>query len=97
MSDALLTLDGFGVAFGAQTVLSSVTLSLPRVGMTSLVGPAGSGKSTLLRTLSGLNEAQPQLVTWGSATFDGAALRGEKPQPGATRSGVGVVMQHAKF
>jgi atypical dual specificity phosphatase len=95
---AALTLRGFGVAFGEQTVLADVTLELPRRGLTTLVGPAGSGKSTLLRTLAGLNDGHPTMSTWGTA------LLGRHPLPptsrevaGELRAGFGMVMQHARF
>ena len=95
---ALLSLRGFGVAFGPQVVLSAVDLDLPRAGMTVLVGPVASGKSTLLRTLAGLNDAQPSLRTWGRAEIMGEALAA----PGQRGAGVrdpriGYVMQHARF
>lgn len=70
----LLSLAGFGVAFGDQVVLVDVSLHLPRCGTFVIVGPAGAGKSTLLRTVAGLNAAQPSLRTWGYATFDGLPL-----------------------
>ncbi|MEL6546002.1 MAG: ATP-binding cassette domain-containing protein [Myxococcota bacterium] len=72
----MLSLQSFGVAFGPQVILADVTFSL-REGMNLLVGPAGTGKTTLLRTLAGLNEAQPSLVTWGDATQSGSPVGGE--------------------
>ena len=88
----LLELKNFRVAFGEQQVLRDVTLSLPRRGLTVLIGPAGSGKSTLLRTLLGLNHTQPSLVTGGSSWFDGGPLGRE-----GAASRIGYVMQKAKF
>lgn len=64
-------LRGFGVAFGAQVVLSDVNLTLPALGVLLLLGSAGEGKSTLLRTMAGLNDAQPSLRTWGEMSFVG--------------------------
>ncbi len=66
----LLALEGYGVAFGSRVVLAEVTLSIPPRGTTVLMGPAGGGKSTLLRALAGLNQSQPDLRQWGSATYD---------------------------
>lgn len=74
VSDPLLVLDGFGVGFGEQVVLASVSLRVPRRGFMLLLGPMASGKSTLLRTLAGLNDSQPALRVWGTATLDGAPL-----------------------
>lgn len=99
MSEAhVLELRRFGVAFGDRVVLADVTLELPRLGLSTLVGPSGSGKSTLLRTLAGLNEPHPALTTWGSATLQGrpiAAVQGAAP--GELRQGIGFVVQHARF
>jgi ABC-2 type transport system ATP-binding protein len=44
--------------FGARTVLSSVTLEIPRGGVYGLVGANGAGKTTLIRHLLGLLRAQ---------------------------------------
>jgi atypical dual specificity phosphatase len=94
-STPLLSVRSFGVAFGDQTVFANVSFELARVGMASLLGPAGAGKSTLLRTLAGLNDAHPELATWGEVLFDGQPLQ---PSPtGEVRRGVGLVTQHAKF
>lgn len=97
-AEPLLSLVGFGVAFGERTVLSDLRLDLPRFGMTTLVGPGGSGKSTLLRTLAGLNDANPALAIHGSARFAGAALEIPRRQPSfSPQPGIGMVLQHARF
>jgi atypical dual specificity phosphatase len=94
----LLSLRGFGVAFGDRVVLADVSLDLPRVGLTSLVGPGGAGKSTLLRTLAGLNDAHPALSSWGLATFAGEPLAVPRGHgQGEIRRGIGFVTQHARF
>ena len=76
----ILTLDGFGVAFGERVVLAEVTLQIPERGTCVLMGPAGGGKSTLLRSLAGVNQAQPDLRQWGTALYDGRPL-GELRRP----------------
>ena len=80
MTDNLLELRGFGVAFGERTILSDVTLSVPETGIITLLGPAGTGKSTLLRTLAGFNNSNPSLRTWGEVIYAGHPL-GESEQP----------------
>ncbi len=80
MSDTVLTLQGFGVAFGEKVVLGSVDLQVPERQITVLLGPSGTGKSTLLRTLAGFNDANPNLRSWGDALYEGRALaEGEAP------------------
>lgn len=83
-----LLLRGYGVAFGDQVVLASIDLDVPATGIVTLVGSAGSGKSTLLRTLAGCNDAQPELQTWGTATFRGEPLGRRRPA---------LVQQHARL
>ncbi len=74
MSGALLRLQEYGVAFGDKIILNGINLDIPERGITVLLGPAGTGKSTLLRTLSGLNDANPSLRTWGKVEYTGVPL-----------------------
>ncbi len=74
MSESILSLKEYGVAFGDKIILNGIDLDIPEQGMTVLLGPAGTGKSTLLRTLSGLNNANPSLRTWGKAEYVGMPL-----------------------
>lgn len=80
MNDTVLSLQGFGVAFGEKVVLSHVDLQVPDRQATVLLGPSGTGKSTLLRTLAGFNDANPNLRTWGDCNYAGLPL-GEGEQP----------------
>ncbi len=72
--DVVLTLRGYGVAFGERVVLSCIDLEVPSKGAFVLLGPGGTGKSTLLRTLAGFNANNPSLRTWGEAVYAGQAL-----------------------
>ncbi len=72
--DTLLSLRGFGVAFGERTILSAVDLHIPDRHLCVLLGPGGTGKSTLLRTLAGFNDSNPSLRTWGQAWYCGRPL-----------------------
>lgn len=67
---APLTRSGFAVevrgltrCFGANTVLADLRLSLQLGEFVALLGRSGSGKSTLLRTLAGLDEAPPGVLS----------------------------------
>jgi atypical dual specificity phosphatase len=75
MTNSVLSLERFGVAFGRRVVLASVDLQVRSHGVTSLMGPVGVGKSTLLRTLAGRNDGEPSLRTWGRAVYRGVAWR----------------------
>jgi polar amino acid transport system ATP-binding protein len=56
MSENELMLDARGVRkwFGANEVLKSISLTIPRGEVLSLLGPSGSGKSTFLRCINHL-------------------------------------------
>lgn len=75
---AILSLDGFGLAFGDRPILRTVSFQVARRGLTALMGPAGTGKSSLLRTLAGLNNANPSFRTWGNTLYDGHPVSNEK-------------------
>ncbi len=66
---AFLELQDVSAHYGAQEVLSDVTLSVAKGEVVALIGPSGSGKSTLLRTLIGLTKP-----TRGRVTLDGAPI-----------------------
>ena len=69
MSDALLTVRGLDVYYGAVHALKGVDLEVRAGEIVTLIGANGAGKSTLLRTISGL--VRPRA---GSMTFDGRDL-----------------------
>lgn len=73
-AESILSMRSFGVAFGDRVVLSSIDLDVPARELTVVLGPGGTGKTTLLRTLSGFNDANPSLRTWGEVTFAGRPL-----------------------
>jgi atypical dual specificity phosphatase len=91
-------LRGFGVSFGDRIILSNLDLSLPKVGLVVLMGPAGGGKSTLLRTLAGLNDAHAAMKTWGELVINGQplALEQHRHVAGGQRRPL-LVTQHARF
>ncbi|MFL0805931.1 MAG: ATP-binding cassette domain-containing protein [Oceanobacter sp.] len=69
-----LVLKEFGVSAAEKIILGSISLDIPDKEVTCLIGPSGTGKSTLLRTLAGHNSTNPNMHTWGSATYCGAPL-----------------------
>lgn len=63
------------VSFGGRKILDSVTLSVPRGKIVTLIGKNGCGKSTLLKTVP--RAVVPQA---GRVVFDGSPLRSYAPK-----------------
>ena len=59
----------YGAGETAVDALRGVSLSIPRGGLTAVMGPSGSGKSTLMHILAGLDTP-----TAGSVAIDGVEL-----------------------
>jgi iron complex transport system ATP-binding protein len=68
-----LTIDALSVAYGRQTAVDTVSLSIPKGKVTVLAGPNGCGKSTLLRAIRRLHAAKSGRVLLGET--DTARLR----------------------
>lgn len=86
---SLLSLKGFGLAFGARLILRDISFDLAPEGCTVLLGPSGTGKSTMMRTLAGMLASHGTVRIWGEVTFkerpwtmegDRPALVEQKPQ-----------------
>jgi len=84
----MMTLDGIRKAYGARTVLDSVSLSLAPGRVVALVGPNGSGKTTLIKLLLGL--ARPDA---GRLLLDGVPCDAE----GAYRARIGYAPQAPRY
>ncbi len=75
---------GVGKSFGAQRVLSDISLEFGRGEFVVLLGPSGCGKTTLLRIIAGLEKQDS-----GRVLMDGEDVSGDPP---ASR-GCGIVFQ----
>ena len=85
MSDPILTLEGLHTDIAQYHILQGVDLTVPRGGVTMLLGRNGVGKTTTLRTIIGHWQAKS-----GSITFDGKDIT-RLPVPARARSGIGFV------
>ena len=83
----VLSLRGFGVAFGQRVVLDEIALELSPSGVDVLMGPVKTGKSTLFRTLSGMYQGHALHKQWGEILVNGYPY-GEGNRPA-------LVLQHA--
>jgi len=73
-------------------VLKGVSLSVPRGGITAILGANGAGKTTTLKAISNLLQAERGEVTKGSIVFDGAQVQSLSPNQ-LVRSGCIQVME----
>jgi branched-chain amino acid transport system ATP-binding protein len=73
-------------------VLKGVSLSVPKGGITALLGGNGAGKSTTLKSISGLLHSERGEITKGSVTYRGQNLAGLDPA-GLVKMGVIQVME----
>ena len=60
-------------------VLKGVSLTVPKGGITALLGGNGAGKSTTLKAISGLLKSERGDITKGSITYRGTKLDGSDP------------------
>ena len=70
-----IKLDGVCFAYGKQTVLSDISLTLQRGCTYALIGKSGVGKSTLLNLIAGFSRPDR-----GTVTIGGAPLQGPRKQ-----------------
>jgi iron(III) transport system ATP-binding protein len=57
-------------AFGNQSVLSGIELTVPEGSLTAILGPSGSGKTTLLRVLAGFERSDRGVITLGDRVVE---------------------------
>jgi branched-chain amino acid transport system ATP-binding protein len=73
-------------------VLKGVSLSVPKGGITALLGGNGAGKTTTLKAISGLLHSERGEVTKGTIKYRGRDLSGANPSD-LVKSGVIQVME----
>jgi branched-chain amino acid transport system ATP-binding protein len=84
----LLTLAGVNTHIGPYHILHGVDLTVPRGGLTMLLGRNGAGKTTTLRTIMGLWHASAGVVR-----FDGADITAWAT-PDIARAGIAYVPEN---
>jgi atypical dual specificity phosphatase len=73
----LLSLSGFGIAYGERRILEAIELDIPARRIIVMMGPAGTGKSTLLRALCCERVPAGSVRLFGEAKFRGGAIDAE--------------------
>lgn len=54
----MISTQKLSVAYGDNTIIENLSVTIPKGKVTALIGPNGCGKSTLLKTLSRINKPQ---------------------------------------
>lgn len=88
MADNLLEIRDIHTFIGQFHILEGVSVSVPKGGITVLLGRNGAGKTTTLRSIIGLNT-----VSQGSIQYNGTSLVGESVH-GIAQRGIGYVPEH---
>lgn len=76
-------------AYGDNTVLKDINLTVTEGEVVCVIGPSGSGKSTMLRCLNKLED-----ITDGHVLIDGVDIVDPKVNINKVRENIGMVFQH---
>ena len=79
-AEPLLRVDDVTLRFGGNTVLDQVSFDVRPGELFAIIGPNGAGKTSLFNCISGVYRPQE-----GELAFQGATLRGQKPDRIARR------------
>ena len=82
---SLLYIKDLKVSYGGIEAIKSISLSVEKGEVVTLIGANGAGKSTTLRAISGLVPIQD-----GTITYDGQVISGQSPQK-IVSEGIGMV------
>ncbi len=88
MSEELLKLTNVHKAYGDNTILNSINLTIHKGEVVVIIGPSGCGKSTLLRCMNGLEKIQD-----GKITLDDEEISGKSKNLAKIRQRIGMVFQ----
>ncbi len=92
-NDPLLEVNNIEVIYNhVILVLKGVSLSVPKGGITALLGGNGAGKTTTLKAISNLLQSERGEVTKGSIRYKGEVVQGRDPAE-LVRKGVIQVME----
>ena len=91
MSDAIIKLHDFGVAYDQKTVLSGVNTAIRSGRITAIIGPSGCGKSTMLKAMNRMLETQKDAAVFGSILLNGVDIHTMEAEQ--LRRKVGMVFQ----
>jgi phosphate transport system ATP-binding protein len=91
--EGAFALTDVSVAYGKETAIAGVSMSIESHSVTALIGPSGCGKSTLLRCLNRMNDELGDVKVGGRILLDGEDIYSRDIDPVELRSRVGQVFQ----
>jgi phosphate transport system ATP-binding protein len=91
--DAVLSIRGFSLWYGATRALHDISLEVERGKITALIGPSGCGKSTLIRSINRLNDLVDGVRVEGDMLLDGESIYGRGVDVIQLRKRTGMVFQ----
>lgn len=91
MSDTLITLHDFGVAYDKKQILHGVNTAIRANRITAIIGPSGCGKSTMLKAMNRMLDLEKTAEISGSIHLDGKDIYGIPAED--LRRRVGMVFQ----
>lgn len=95
LSTTAVEVSALSKQFGANQVLKSVSLKIPRGEVLAVLGPSGSGKSTMLRCLNLLETPDSGRITvFGSTVEYTATSKPSAREIAELRGHTGMVFQH---
>jgi phosphate transport system ATP-binding protein len=91
--DDIMSAIDLTLGFGEATIMSDITVGMPRGSITALIGPSGSGKTTFLRSLNRMNDRVRSFWKRGEILLDGEPIEGRGVDPLIIKRRVGMVFQ----
>ena len=92
-SDGHIEVQDLSIRYGAQAVVDSVSMRIPRNAVTALIGPSGCGKSSLLYCLNRLSDLVPHCHVTGSVHYSWLDNERLSRDPILLRREVGMLFQ----
>jgi len=90
----MIEINDVDFAYGTNTVLHNISLSIPARAVTAFIGPSGCGKTTLLRCLNRMNDLiDGARITQGSIHIEGLDINAPDLDVVDLRRRVGMVFQ----
>ncbi len=81
------------VAYGENSAIREIDMSIKDYQVTALIGPSGCGKSTFLKTLNRMNDLIDNVRITGNVFYNGSNIFDKKTDVIGLRTEVGMVFQ----